>query len=115
MKVFKVIPLCLLALSFAFALAFASGNAEKGKELFNDPKLGGSTNEKSCATCHPGGSGLEGVTEKKEFKSPAGTTDSLKTMINKCVTMALKGKALNPDGQEMSDMIAYLGTLKAKE
>ena len=92
-------------------LAFAAGNVEQGKTLFNDPKLGGSTNQLSCNTCHPGGQGLVGVTEKKEFKTPVGTSNSLKTAVNQCVTQALKGKALKPNGEKMADLIAYLGSL----
>ena len=47
------------------ALSFAAGGPEKGKALFNDPKLGGSENSTSCETYHLNGKGLAEVIEKK--------------------------------------------------
>jgi cytochrome c len=87
------------------AVSFATGDVEKGKALFNDPKLGGSENASSCNSCHPDGKGLEGVTEKKDM-------DTLEATINQCITMSLKGKPLPIDSQEMQDIIAYLQSLK---
>ncbi len=76
------------------------GNVERGKQLFADPKLGGSTNDKSCNTCHPGGKGLE----------KAGV--NLESTIQACIQKALEGKPLATDSQEMKDLVAYIESLK---
>jgi cytochrome c len=94
------------------AIAFATGDAERGKALFNDPKLGGSQTATSCNTCHPNGKGLEGIADKKEWTLPAGTMNSLEATVNQCIKGALKGEPLPPDSQEMQDIIAYMRTLK---
>ncbi len=57
MKHLKVALLALLVLGIAFSLAFA-GDVGKGKYLFNDQAFGGSTNEKSCGSCHPNGKAI---------------------------------------------------------
>ncbi|MGO9613488.1 MAG: hypothetical protein ACLPX5_10685 [Dissulfurispiraceae bacterium] len=63
-KVLKIVLLALVAFGLIASFCFAAGDVEKGKALFNDPKLGGGTSGKSCNTCHPVGKGLEGVGEK---------------------------------------------------
>jgi hypothetical protein len=72
---------------------------ERGKILFNDPKLGGSTNDKSCNSCHPGGKGLE-------------KADVTPDTVNLCIKKPLAGKPLDNDSQEMKDIIAYIQSLK---
>ena len=59
----------ILTIFLAAGIASAAGksSAEKGKEMFNDPKLGGSANDSSCNSCHAGGKGLENAAEKKKF------------------------------------------------
>ncbi len=94
-------------------LAWAQGNVEKGKKLFNDPKLG--TNGKTCNSCHPGGQGLEGSGKKKEFKLGGKTQKSLEEAINACIVMSLKGKALDPKSQEMQELVAYIKSLSEKK
>jgi len=76
------------------------GNVQRGKELFSDPTLGGSTNDKSCNTCHPDGKGLE----------KAG--GNIENVINACIQRALGGKPLDSDSQEMKDLSAYIVSLK---
>lgn len=112
MKLSNILLIIVVVLLPLVSFAESKGDAEKGKELFNDPHLSGSTTETSCASCHPNGKGLYGVTEKKTFVTPAGKSDRIETAINQCVTMAVKGKALAPDSKEMQDLIAYLETLK---
>lgn len=85
---------------------------ERGKALFNDPKLGGGTSGKSCGSCHPDGKGIMG--DKKEWKNPAGTFTSLEATANACIEMALKGKALDVKSDQMKDLVAYLKSLKGK-
>lgn len=70
--------------------------AEKGKALFNDPKLG--TTGQSCNDCHKDGAGLEKAGEKKD----------LDRIVNSCITKGLKGKSLKPKSAEMQSMILYL-------
>jgi len=77
-----------------------SGDVERGKMLFNDPTLGGSANDKSCGSCHPGGKGLENASG-----DIAGT-------VNRCITNALAGEGLDMDSQEMKDIIAYIKSIK---
>jgi cytochrome c peroxidase len=110
----KIISFSLIALSLIVSFAFAAGDVEKGKALFNDPKLG--TNGSTCGTCHPDGKGLEksGAMDKKEWTTPGGVTKSLEDAINVCVTMALKGKALDKNSQEMQDLVAYIKSLGEK-
>ena len=68
--------------------------------LFNDALLGGSTNEKSCNSCHPGGQGLEKSGE------------NIAEMVNKCIEGPLAGKALDTESQEMKDLISYIRSLE---
>ncbi len=77
---------------------------EKGKALFNDPKLGGGTAGVSCNSCHPDGKGLEKAADMK----------SLEKQVNLCIKNALKGKGIDPKSAEMADLIAYLKSLKGK-
>ncbi len=80
--------------------ASAIGDVAKGKQLFADPKLGGSANDKSCNTCHPDGKGLE----------KAGV--NLESTIQACIQKAMGGKDLAKDSQEMKDLVAYITSLK---
>ena len=81
-----------------------SGEAsvEQGKQLFNDPALGGSTNEKSCGSCHPNGRGLE----------ESGLKTNLAQMINTCIEKPLGGQAIEEDSVEMESLVQYIKSLK---
>lgn len=94
------------------AIAYAGGNVEKGKALFNDPKLG--TSGKSCNSCHPDGKGLEQAGTKKEFNIMGKSQKSLEEAVNFCIEMALKGKAIDPKGPDMADIVAYIKSLSGK-
>lgn len=111
MKIVKVILLSLIAVSLVFSFVFAAGEVAKGKAMFNDPKFAGGTSEKSCNSCHPDGKGLEKAGIKKEWRTPAGVHKTLEEAVNICITMALKGKALDPKSQEMKDIVAYIKSL----
>lgn len=115
MKVLKISLMSLIALGLVFSFAYAAGNVEKGKALFNDPKFAGGTAGKSCASCHPDGKGLEKAAEKKEWKTPAGPAKTLKEAVNLCIVNALKGKALEPKSEEMKDIVAYIKSLGKKK
>ncbi len=113
MKNVKIVLLAVLALSLVASLGFAAGDAEKGKVLFNDPKLGGGISGKSCNTCHPGGKGLEGVGEKTGWQTPGGKSKTLEGAVNTCITQALRGKAVDLKSQDMADIVAYIKTIKS--
>lgn len=96
--------------------AFADGDEKRGKVLFNDPKLSGSSFGVSCNTCHPGGKGLEnsGVAGKTAWGSCSGEQKSLEAAINTCILTANKGKPIDLKSQEMKDLIAYIKSLTKK-
>ena len=114
MKVLTVALLSVIALGLVFSFAFAAGDAAKGKALFNDPKLGGGTAGKSCNSCHPGGKGLEKAGGKKEFVIMGMKQDSLEAAVNFCIINPLKGKAINPKGADMANIVAYIKSLSEK-
>ena len=115
MKSFKIVALIAIVMLIASAvLAMSHTPEDRGKTLFNDTKLGGGTSGKSCGTCHPDGKGLEGIGSKKEWKTPGGETKSLEEAVNICVTMALKGKALDVKSEQMKDLVSYLKSIKPK-
>jgi cytochrome c5 len=111
-KLIAVIAVVMLVASSALAMHHTP--EDRGKALFNDPKLGGGTSGNSCNTCHPNGKGLEGVANKKEWKNPGGTFKSLEEAVNVCIEMALKGKPLDVNSEQMKDLISYLKSLKAQ-
>ncbi|QEM70195.1 cytochrome C [Geobacter sp. FeAm09] len=82
-------------------MAAVSPSPERGKELFNSVALG--TNGKSCASCHPGGKGLE--------KSAASDPEKLAKVVNRCIVKALKGKALPSKSPDLASLVSYLKTI----
>ncbi|MDD2271371.1 MAG: cytochrome C [Desulfuromonadaceae bacterium] len=95
----------LVLVSASIAAAKDAPSVERGSKLFNSDVLG--TNGRSCATCHPGGKGLEDVAnaEAKELVTP----------VNNCIVKAMKGKALSGNSAEMHSLVMYLNKLgKAK-
>jgi cytochrome c5 len=117
MQVLKTISLVAITLIVASSLAFATHHTsiDRGKALFNDPKLGSGTAGRSCNTCHPDGKGLEGVADKQEWKNPVGEYKTLEQAVNICIEMALKGKALDAQSEQMKDLVSYLKSLKSKK
>ena len=97
--------ICLILAISAYAGLSTSSDATvaKGKELFNDPGLGGSTNQTSCGSCHPDGRGLENSPKHK---------GNLASMINMCIERPLKGKALDAGSSEMQALQLYIKSLK---
>ncbi len=93
----------LLAMFSLFAgLAVATdASVELGEKLFNDPALGGSLNDKSCGSCHPGGEALD----------EASGQANLSEMINFCIERPLKGKKLQNDSAEMQSLLMYIKSL----
>jgi cytochrome c553 len=104
MKGLRIALFVMVSISLMFTLAIAAGNAEKGKTLFNDPKLGGGTVGMSCNSCHQDGKGVEKAADRKD----------LEKQVNACIKNALKGKGIDPKSAEMADIVAYLKSLKGK-
>lgn len=106
MKKSRIVLLIVLAALFITGIAAAAQNeasVDKGKALFNDPKLG--TTGKSCNTCHPDGKGMD--------KAAAKT--GIENIINTCITKPLKGKALDAKSVEMQSLVLYIKGLGDKK
>lgn len=110
MRFVKVLTIVAI-IALSFSLAFASGDAGKGKKLFNDAGFGGSPNSKSCNTCHADGARLEQAGTKKYTALMGMEVSSLEEVVNICIERPLKGKAIAKDSQQMKDMIAYIKSL----
>ena len=117
-KNIKIILMVLsgTAIMLLSTLAFADGDVKRGKALFNDPNLSGSSFGVSCNTCHPRGKGLEesGADKKKKWNSCSGEQKRLEDAINTCILTANKGRRLETESQEMKDLIAYIKSLTKK-
>jgi len=112
MRFLKIILIALIVVALAFTVAFAAGNVAKGKALFNDQKFGDGTSGKSCNTCHPNGQGLEKAGAKKEFNIMGQKQNSLEAAVNFCIVNPLKGKAIDIKSKQMTDIVAYIKSLK---
>lgn len=110
MKLIKAVTV-IAVITLCFAIAFAAGDAAKGKKLFNDPAFAGSPNSKSCNTCHQDGKRLEKAGTKKYTTFMGMGITSLEEVVNTCITNPLKGKALAVDSKEMKDIVAYIKSL----
>ncbi len=117
MKIAKMALLALITVGLIFSMAFAAGDAAKGKKMFTDPNLNGAPGPTSCNTCHPDGKLLEkaGEAGRTRWKNPAGSWTSIEDTNNVCLIMAVKGKALDPDSQGMKDLVAYVKSLSQKK
>lgn len=95
---------------------------DRGRTLFNDPKLG-KTNM-SCNSCHPGGGTNRSkvmdmdVPEIKgaaatfpKFKASAKRVITLQQMNNMCIEMIMKGKPLPLDSDDSIALTAYVTSL----
>jgi cytochrome c len=100
-----------MAVLLTVALAYAGGDTQRGKALFNDPALGGSTNARSCNSCHRGGKGLEKAGTKKYTKFMGIAMSTLEEVVNTCIEKPLGGKALDTNSPEMKDIVAYIESL----
>jgi cytochrome c553 len=113
MKYFKIVLLSTMTVALIFSFAYAAGNIEKGKALFNDPNAFNAPGEKSCSLCHPDGKGLEkaGAEGKKSWTNPGGTWLALEDANNVCIMMANKGKTIDPMSEDMKDLVAFIRSL----
>ena len=90
----------LLGISATICMA-ENSSVEKGRQLFNDPTLAGSTNDRTCNTCHHNGDGLQ----------HSGNQSKLKRIINKCITGPLHGEKLKKGSMEMTSLVLYIKSL----
>lgn len=81
--------------------AAGKSSAEFGKELFNDPKLGGSTNDSSCSSCHAGGKGLENAAGNKKFTK----------LVNSCLVEKMAGEKIDGRTVNMRSLKMYIKSL----
>ena len=115
MKKKMFIPATALVVAAAFSLAFAA-DTSKGKALFESPTLGNGTTGKSCNTCHAGGKGFgSDLFTRKKLTIMGMKKNNVEEMVNVCIEKPLGGTAIDPQGEEMRDLIAYLKTLVAKQ
>lgn len=98
-RMIAAVSLVLAVGSFGMAEE-GGGSVERGRELFEDAKLG--TTGKSCASCHPGGRKLEWAATFEE--------DKLASIINNCVKSSLKGKPLDTGSDDMKSLVRYIKT-----
>ncbi len=94
----------ILALSIFVAggaVAFEGPTAGMGKTLFESSALG--QTDRSCATCHTGGKGLERIGDFDDAM--------LKDIVNACIRDALKGDPIDTESTEMNALILYLRSL----
>lgn len=103
-----------LLMTGTMTLAHAA-SVDKGKALFESPSLGGGTTGKSCSSCHEGGANLgRDLFERKQLTIMGMNKKSLAEVINVCIEKPLGGTAIDPQGAEMQDLMAYMKTLVAK-
>ena len=112
MKIVKTVLLVVAVTGLVFSLAYAGGDAAKGKALFNDTTFAGAASGKSCNSCHPDGRGLEKAGNKKEFRIMGKVQHSLEEAVNICIEQAINGKAIDQASDEMKDIVAYIKSLK---
>lgn len=83
--------------------------AEKGRQLFASPALGGGTSGKSCLTCHEHGRDLSLETmTRKGYLVMGNPVATLAGVVNFCIEVALRGEGLAENSEEMKDLVAYL-------
>jgi len=112
----KTIAILVCAAFFGGLSLAHAADAERGKKLFEDPKLGGGTTGKSCATCHEGGSGIgDDIFTRDKYYIMGKEKSSLAGVINVCIEYPLGGHAIDPKGNDMQDIIAYMRELKGKK
>ena len=93
-----------MALTIGTSVAAEKSSVEYGKKLFNDPTLGGSTNDKTCNSCHNNGKGLEN----------SGNNPELVKMINTCISGPLQGNKLDGRTVPMRSLKMYIQSLGKK-
>jgi len=89
-----------------------AGHPEHGKTLFESPTFGGGTSGKSCASCHADGTKLSAdLFERDKHVIMGKEMASVADIVNVCIEIPLKGKAIPTDSKEMMDILAYMQQL----
>ena len=99
-------------------------SVERGEKLFYDENLG--TNKKTCNSCHMGGgtkaTKMGGMTIKPfddlgskypKYFMMGKKVMTLSQVVNFCVVTPLKGEALKCDDQKLTDLTAFVASVKA--
>jgi cytochrome c peroxidase len=99
----QMVFMAVTAIFLITGVAFAAGKSsvETGKEIFNDPKLSGSTNESSCNSCHARGKGLEN----------AGTNKKFSKLVNNCLVGKMEGEKMDGRTVSMKSLKMYIQSL----
>jgi len=112
--------------SMAEQNAMLTKSIAAGKKVFNDASI--STNNTSCASCHPGGGTVGGkamamgmqipipslkgaAATFPKWKMGAKKVITLAQMNNGCLQMFMKAKPLSLDDQRLADLAAYVTSL----
>ncbi len=101
------------------------GDAARGLALvnqFRDSLPAHSGNALRCTSCHlDNGTRADAMpwlgTAKRypRYRERPGMEESLARRVNECIARSLAGRMLPEDGRDMRDMLAYIGTLGARE
>lgn len=99
----RILSVAAIAVLLAVTSVFAAGKSseDKGRELFNDPKLGNSKNESSCKSCHADGKGL----------GKAGENKKLSKLINNCLIKQMEGEKIDGRTASMRSLKLYIKSL----
>ncbi len=98
MKKTALILSCILVLSVTVVCFATDGDVERGKKLFSDPQLSGSSNNTACIKCHQENDAFKSISKEKD----------LNKIINMCITKPLAGNALENNSQDMKDLKSFI-------
>ena len=100
----SLLPISLLALILGFFLVFVPKEARAGDN--------GYIGTESCKSCHDGGMGLgKDLFNRKHYSIMGMEKSSLAEVVNVCITNPMGGEAIDPEGQDMQDLLAYMKQL----
>lgn len=114
MKKTIVTTIGVMFMAATLATAWAA-NTKKGEASFKDPSFAGGTKGKSCWTCHANGEGLgEDLFKDKEYTIMGMEKKTLADVVNVCIEKPLGGKAIDTEGEDMKNILAYMEELVKK-
>ncbi|MFO7605715.1 MAG: hypothetical protein R6W72_05410 [Desulfurivibrionaceae bacterium] len=104
-----------LLVAGSLTLAYAA-DIDNGKALFESPTFGGGTTGKTCKSCHPGGEGLgKDLFDREKTAIMGMEKNSVEEVVNVCIENPMGGSAIDTEGEEMQDVVAYMKTLVDKK
>ena len=114
MKKSIVTTIGVLFMVAALATAWAV-DTKKGEASFKSPTFAGGNTGKSCWTCHENGNGLgEDLFKGKEYTIMGMEKKTLADVVNVCIERPLGGKAIDTEGEDMKNILAYMKELVEK-